>query len=89
MKHRICTSCGYVGEPISQCAASFLVDALFWLIIVSVTFFTGLLPLLLLPAAWTIFHIAKFRTTKCPECENLDMVSLESAKGKNALKHSH
>lgn len=86
MKQRVCTNCGHVGEPISQCATSFFVDALIWLVVASITLFTGLLPLLLLPLGWTIFHIAKYRTVKCPKCENLDMVSMTSNKGKQALQ---
>ena len=85
MKKRVCTNCGYVGEPVSQCATSFFVDAFIWLTVASVTVFTGFLPLLLLPLGWTIFHIVKYRTVKCPKCENLDMVSMESTKGKEAL----
>ena len=87
MKQRVCTNCGYVGEPISQCAASFFVDAFIWLTVASVTLFTGFLPLLLLPLGWTIFHIVKYRSVKCPKCENLDMVSMTSAKGKQAVHH--
>jgi hypothetical protein len=87
MKQRVCTNCGYVGEPIPQCATSFFVDAFIWLTVASVTLFTGFLPLLIIPLAWTTFHIVKYRTVKCPQCENLDMVSKESAKGKEALHH--
>lgn len=87
MKQRVCTNCGYVGEPIAQCASSFFVDAFIWLTSMSVTLFTGFLPLLLIPLAWTTYHIVKYRTVKCPKCENLDMVSKNSAKGKEALQH--
>lgn len=89
MKHRVCTNCGYQGEPIPQCATSFFVDAFIWLTVLSVTLFTGFLPLLLIPISWSVFHIVKYRTVKCPECGNLDMVSKNSNKGKNALNHFH
>lgn len=82
MKDRICTSCGYVGKPISQCPESFLVDAMIWLTIGSFSLMTGLLPFLVIPMAWTVYHIAKYRTTKCPKCENLSMVSQDSSKGR-------
>ena len=88
MKMKVCSSCGYMGEPKNQCKESFLVDLFVWLIVGSVTFMTGLLPLLAIPAGWTVFHIVNFRT-KCPECGNLDMVSLNSTKGKNSLAPSH
>ena len=85
---KICSSCGYQGKPINQCIESFLLDLFVWLIVGSVTLMTGLFPLLVIPAAWTVYHIFNFRT-KCPECGNLDMVSLKSEKGKNMLAHTH
>jgi len=85
---KICRSCGYQGKPINQCIESFLLDLFVWLIVGSVTLMTGLFPLLVIPAAWTVYHIINFRT-KCPECGNLDMVSLKSEKGKNMLAHTH
>ena len=88
MKNKVCSSCGYMGEPVNQCFESFLVDLFVWLIVGSVALMTGLLPLLIIPASWTVYHIFRFKT-KCPECENLDMVSLKSAKGKDALAHTH
>jgi len=88
MKTKVCSSCGYTGEPVNQCFESFLVDLFIWLIVGSVSLMTGLLPLLAIPAAWTVYHIVRFKT-KCPECGNLDMVSLKSAKGKSALAHNH
>ncbi|MCI0505453.1 MAG: hypothetical protein L0Z73_05020 [Gammaproteobacteria bacterium] len=88
MKMKVCSSCGYMGEPVKQCFESFLVDLFIWLIVGSVTLMSGLLPLLVIPAAWTLYHIVRFKT-KCPECGNLDMVSLNSAKGKDAMAHTH
>ena len=88
MKDKICSTCGYIGKPVNQCKESFLVDMFLWLIVGSFTVMTGLLPLLAIPASWTIYHIVNFRV-KCPECENLDMVSMKSSKGKNSLAHSH
>ncbi|WP_455207270.1 hypothetical protein [Kaarinaea lacus] len=88
MKMKVCSSCGYMGEPVNQCFESFLVDLFVWLIVGSVALMTGLLPLLAIPAAWTLYHIVRFKT-KCPECGNLDMVSVHSTKGKNTLAHTH
>lgn len=85
MKSRVCTSCGFVGKAVPQDKDSFLVDAMFWLAFGSVTLMTGLLPLMLIPLAWTIYHIAKFNSTQCPECSSLDMVDVNSRKGKQAL----
>jgi hypothetical protein len=85
MKTRVCTNCGYVGKPISQGVSSFLVDIFMWMLVGGASAVTGLLPLLLIPLAWTIYHIALYRITKCPKCECLDMVGMESSKGKSAL----
>jgi hypothetical protein len=87
MKEKVCTSCGYVGEAVNQCFESFMLDALVWLITISLIFMTALVPLIIIPAAWTIYHIVNFKS-KCPKCESLDMVSLESHKGKTVIKHS-
>ena len=73
MKSRVCTNCGFVGEPIGQGASSFLVDIFIWLLVGGGAAVTGLLPLLVIPV----------------ECECLDMVSMQSAKGKAALNRVH
>lgn len=87
MKDRVCTSCGYVGKPTKQCLESFLVDAFIWGIVGSFALSTGIMPVLVIPAAWTLYHIVKFGTTKCPECGSLDMVSQQSRKGRAVLNH--
>ncbi len=85
MKDRICTSCGTEGKPIKQCFSSFFVDAFIWGTVGSFALTTGLLPALVIPAAWTLYHLAKFNTTKCPQCGDLEMVNLNSRKGRDAL----
>ena len=82
MKTKICAYCGHVGKPIPQAKSSFVVDAFIWMITLSLTAFSGLVPLLLIPLAWTLYHIAKFNSVKCPKCECLEMVPLNSRKGK-------
>ena len=81
MKDHICTYCGHVGKPVPQSYESFFVDAFIWGVIGSFTLMTGIMPLLIIPAGWTVYHILKFNTTKCPECLSLDMVPLNSRKG--------
>lgn len=85
MKDRVCTSCGFEGKPIKQCIESFLVDAIVWGAVGSFAFVTGLIPALVIPAAWTTYHLAKFNTTKCPSCGDLEMVSKTSRKGRTML----
>ena len=87
MKQKVCTSCGHVGEAINQCFASFMLDAFLWLATIGVIFVTALIPLIVIPLAWTIYHIINFKS-KCPECGDLDMVSMNSNKGKAAIGHS-
>lgn len=85
MKDRVCTSCGFVGKPTKQCLESFLVDAFIWGIVGSFALSTGVMPVLAIPGAWTLYHLAKFSTTKCPQCASLDMVSMDSRKGRATL----
>jgi len=84
MKDHICTHCGHVGKPIPQSKESFFVDAFIWGVVGSFALMTGVMPILIIPAAWTVYHVLKFNTTKCPECLSLDMVPLDSRKGKEA-----
>jgi hypothetical protein len=88
MKNRVCTSCGTVGEPVKQCLESFFVDAFIWATVGSIALMAGLIPVLLVPVAWTLYHLAKFGTTKCPECGDLERVSLSSQKGTETLSPS-
>jgi len=61
------------------------VDLLIWMVFGSITALTGLLITLLIPLSWTIYHIAKYHTTTCPKCENIEMVSMSSKKGQEIL----
>lgn len=88
MSERVCKSCGYVGKAEHQSWATFFVDAFAWLMFGSLTLFSGLLFVLLIPLAWTIYHLALFPNTQCPKCESLDMVSKKSKKGKAVLQHA-
>ena len=83
MKQKVCTSCGYTGNAINQCLGSFMLDALLWFATIGIIAVTALIPLIVVPLAWSIFHIVNFKS-KCPECESLDMVSKSSSKGKTA-----
>lgn len=86
MKDRVCTYCGYIGTPTTQGMGSFFVDAFIWLIFGSLTAMSGLIPLMLLPLAWTVYHLVKYKTTTCPQCENIEMVSMNSRAGRMVLE---
>jgi hypothetical protein len=86
MKDRVCTHCYYVGQPTTQGIGSFAVDALMWMIFISLSIFSSLFPLMLIPLAWTTYHILVYNKSTCPKCGRLNMVSLNSRKGKKALK---
>jgi|GEM_PF-1487602 len=86
MKDRICTNCGHVGKPIPQSKESFFVDAFIWGTVGSFALMTGIMPILAIPAAWSLYHITKFNTTKCPKCLSLDMVDMNSRKGMQAIE---
>ncbi len=82
---KVCTECGYVGKPVSQGIASFAVDAFIWLFFTGIFLATFLLPLMLIPVAWTLYHVFTYFSITCRECENFNMVSLQSAEGKMSL----
>ena len=81
MKEKICMHCGYIGQPVAQEKDSFLLDIFAWGISLSLAGMSQQWYLMLVPLAWTIYHIVRFNTA-CPDCKNLDMVSLNSTKGK-------
>lgn len=80
MKDKLCTSCGYIGKPTTQGVGSFAVDAVIWLTALVVSFFTGIFAFMFIALAWTIYHLALYRTTTCPKCGNIAMVSQTSHK---------
>jgi len=86
VKDRICTSCYHIGKPVPQGPGSFFVDALIWLSFISLSILSSFFVLILIPISWTAYHIAVYRKTTCPKCERLDMVSMTSKKGLEALK---
>ena len=86
MKDRVCTHCYYVGQPTTQGMGSFAVDALLWMIFFSLSMFSSIFLLMLIPLGWTVYHIAIYNTSTCPKCSRLNMVSTTSKKGLNALK---
>lgn len=94
MKTKICSNCGYVGKPVPQAKDSFLVDIFVWGIFLNLSGMSQQWYLMLVPLAWTIYHLAKFNSVECPECKNLDMVRVSSRKGLNTMhnyinKHKH
>ena len=89
MKNKICTECGHIGKPIPQAKSSFAVDLVIWLYFVFLVAMSQILPLLIIPATWTIYHLLRFNNVKCPECESLEMVSLHSHAGKEMLDNPH
>ena len=61
-------------------------DGLIWLCFVSFAILSSFIPLVIIPIAWTLYHIAVYNKTTCPKCGRLDMVSLTSRKGREALE---
>lgn len=80
MKHRLCTSCGHVGEPTTQGVGSFAVDVVIWMTCLVASFFTGVFLFMAIAAAWSIYHLALYWTTTCPACGDIAMVNLHSKK---------
>gem|GEM_PF-1730843 len=89
MTTKICQHCGHIGEPTTQGVGSFFVDAMIWMVCTSLTLFSAFLPIMLIPLAWTVFHIMTYKSITCPKCENFEMVKLHSRKGKAAMLRFH
>jgi len=89
MKNKICTECGYIGKPIPQALSSFFVDAIVWLVFLFLAGASQFLFLLIVPLIWTVYHIVRFSSVKCPKCESLDMVRLNSRRGKEKEANPH
>ena len=89
MTTKICQHCGHIGEPTAQGAGSFFVDIMIWMVFISFTLFSAFLPFLLIPLAWTIFHAITYKSITCPECENFEMVRINSRKGRAAMERFH
>ena len=82
MKEKICTHCGYEGQPVPQSKMSFIVDLVMWMVTFNLVAFTGILYLFAVPAGWTLYHVIKLNSVQCPKCEHLDMVSKKSRSAK-------
>lgn len=78
---KICTECGHIGQPKPQGLGSFMVDLFLWFFISGVVMVSFMLPLMLIPLGWTIYHLLTYFTVNCPACENYAMVDLYSSKG--------
>ncbi len=85
MKERICTSCYHVGKPIKQGPGSFFVDAMIWMVFISLSILSAIFVLMIIPVVWTLYHLWVYDKTTCPKCERIAMVSLTSRKGREAL----
>lgn len=86
MKDKLCTSCGYIGKPTTQGIGSFAVDGVIWLIGLSLSVFSSVFAIMIIPVAWTIYHLLLYRTTTCPKCGNIAMVSQGSHKAQEYLE---
>ena len=85
MNHKVCTSCGYTGRAKNYYPSSLMIDALLTLMALVIGLWTNLLPIVIIPALWTAYHMYKYRGIKCPKCEQLDMMPLRSPEGRLVL----
>ena len=87
---KICTNCGYEGNPIRQKAGA-LAILFFTLLIVATWSFASQLFWVAVPfvVISTILFMYWFFTTECPKCKNVSMVNNFSVAAKNYRKHPH
>ena len=86
MNTKVCRECGYVGKPIHDDFSSFALDGFVWITTFAITVITGIIPLIVLAPAFSIYHLLTFKTKKCPKCKNLEMVRLHSHSGREVLE---
>ena len=86
---KVCTDCGHMGEPVAQGLSSFGVDAFVWMFFTGVFLVTFLLPVMLIPAAWTIYHLFTYFSVTCKACGNFSMVALDSSDGAKSMRQYH
>lgn len=80
MSDRICTNCGYTGQPSPQGIGSFTVDVIVWLVCWGLAVFSDIFALMLIAVAWSLYHVALYKIATCPSCGDMVMVALDSEK---------
>lgn len=87
---KVCTHCGYVGKPERQSFGAF--GILFFTLAVTTTWaLASQLFWIVLPfsVVSTVLFVYWFFTTKCPECNNVSMVSKFSLAARRYFKNPH
>ena len=80
MKDKECSSCGYIGHPEHDEYASLVIDVGMWIIGFVIAGITGIIYLVVLGPLVTLWHIATFRSHRCPKCGNWDMHRVQGHK---------
>jgi hypothetical protein len=74
-KQCICTSCGYVGNTISETRGSLLIEIILWLFFI----IPGLI--------YSIWRLTT-RYEACPKCRNQNMIPVDSPVGKKLFEEN-
>jgi len=73
MRDKECSSCGYIGRPAHDEYMSLVIDVGMWVIGFVIAVITGIIYFVVLGPLVTLWHIATFRSHRCPRCGNWDM----------------
>lgn len=77
MKAKVCESCGYVGKPVHDEYSSLLLDVFFWGFSFIIASITGIIPLVVVGPAFSVWHMITFRSHRCPKCGDWEMHSFQ------------
>ena len=77
MKNKECGSCGFIGHPVHDEYGSLTVDVAVWVIGFVLSIVTGIIYLMVIGPMVSLWHIATFRSHRCPKCGNWDMHALD------------
>ncbi len=73
MKNKECGSCGYIGHPIHDEYGSLMLDVGVWGLSFIIAMISGIIYLVVLGPIFSLWHLATFRSHRCPKCGEWEM----------------
>jgi len=82
MRKKVCGSCGFIGRPVHDEYSSLVMDAFVWTASLVIAFITGIIYLAILGPLFSVWHMATFRSHRCPKCGNWEMHRIHESKSR-------
>lgn len=73
MTDKICSDCGFIGRPVHDEYSSLILDVAIWSGSFIIAAITGIIYLIAIGPAFSIWHMFSFRSHRCPKCGNWEM----------------